>query len=104
MDALKPSELTTAARVADGLVYVAGLAGVAAGALLFRDGDVAFAVIAWAVTFIAGTVLRLAAWMARGIARVMERSERIEADVARLVRQQVAEERQDPEDRFRPWH
>lgn len=103
MDALKPSELATAARVADGLVYVAGLAGVAAGALLFREGDVAFAVIAWAVTFIAGTVLRLASWVARGVAQVMERTERIERDTARLARQQAADGA-GAEDRLRPWH
>ena len=98
MDPVKPNELVVAARVADGLVYVAGLAGVVAGALLFRGGNLPFAIIAWVVTFIAGTVLRLAAWMARGVAQIMQRTERIEADAARLVRDAVADA--EPHD---PW-
>lgn len=98
MEPVKPNELVVAARVADGLVYVAGMAGVVAGALLFRDGNLPFAIIAWVVTFIAGTVLRLAAWMARGVAQIMQRTERIEADAARLVRDAVADA--EPHD---PW-
>lgn len=78
-------ELQTAARVADALVYVVGLAGVLAGALLFRQGDLPFAIIAWVLTFVAGTALRLAAWMARGVARLLERTERMEDDLARLA-------------------
>jgi hypothetical protein len=79
-------ELTVAARVADGLVYVVGLAGVVAGAQLFRDGQVSYAVVAWILTFIAGAALRLVVWMARGIGAVVERTARLEDDLARLHR------------------
>lgn len=90
MDSVKPRELATAARVADGLVYVAGVAGVVAGAVLFREDNVAFAMVAWVLTFVAGAVLRLAAWSARGVAQLLERSERIERDVATLIRNDAA--------------
>jgi hypothetical protein len=49
MDPVKPRELVTAARVADALVYAAGVAGIVAGAMLFRDDQVGFAVVAWAL-------------------------------------------------------
>ncbi|MDP8969458.1 MAG: hypothetical protein M3N52_02945, partial [Actinomycetota bacterium] len=68
MDPVKPSQLRAVARVADGLVYAVGLAGVVAGGLLFRDGDTALAVVAWALTFCAGAGLRLAAWLTRAMA------------------------------------
>jgi hypothetical protein len=107
---VKPRELLTAARVADGLVVVVGLAGVVAGAQLYRAGDVTFAVVAWILTFVAGAALRLVVWMARGIAEVMRRSERLEEDVARLVRADVAREGEPPVDPRQPprrwggWH
>ncbi|CAN5242281.1 hypothetical protein BH23ACT9_BH23ACT9_10230 [soil metagenome] len=83
---MKPRELIVAARVADGLVYVVGIAGVVAGAQLFREGDLTFAIVAWVLTFIAGAVLRLVVWMARGIASTMDRTQRIEEDLARIAR------------------
>lgn len=86
MDSVKPRELATAARAADGLVYVVGVAGVVAGALLFRDGSTALAIVAWALTFVAGVVLRLVAWGARGVAQLLERTERMEADLATIIR------------------
>ena len=102
MDPVKPQELFTAARVADGLVVVVGLAGVVAGAQLFRLGDTAFAVIAWVLTFVAGAGLRLVVWMARGIAQVMDRTERIEQDLARLARSGVSTQ-DEPDDPYRRW-
>lgn len=111
MEPIAPRELIAAARVADGLVYVVGLAGTVAGAQLFRAGDIPFAVVAWVLTFIAGAALRLVVWMARGIAQVVDRSERIEQDVARLLaRPSEGTVAQDPpEDPYRPgrwggWH
>lgn len=71
MDTVKPRELLTAARIADALVYVVGIAGVVAGGLLYRSGDVAFAVVAWVLTFVAGAALRLASWVARGVAQLL---------------------------------
>lgn len=85
METVKPKELLVAARVADGLVYAAGLAGVIAGGLLFRQEDYGFAVVAWALTFVAGAALRLAAWGARALAELLVRTSRMEDDLSRLV-------------------
>lgn len=111
VEPVAPRELLVAARVADGLVYVVGLAGTVAGAQLFRAGDVALAVVAWVLTFVAGAALRLVVWMARGIAQVMDRSERIEQDVARVLSRppDPPVDRPDGEDPYRPgrwtgWH
>ena len=78
MDTVKPSELRIAARVADALVYAAGLAGIVAGGLLFTAGDVPFAIVAWVLSFVAGAVLRLIAWGVRALADLLARTERME--------------------------
>jgi hypothetical protein len=78
MDTVKPSELRTAARVADALVYAAGLAGIVAGALLFSSGQLPFAIVAWVLSFVAGAVLRLVAWATRALADLLVQGERIE--------------------------
>jgi hypothetical protein len=107
MDAVKPRELYAAARLADALVYGAGVAGVIAGGLLFRDGNAGFAVVAWALTFVAGAALRLAAWGARALADLLLRSERIEAELARLAREQPrhpsGDDARAPVDPYRRW-
>ena len=102
MERVKSTELRAAARVTDALVYVAGLAGVVAGALLFRDGNLPFAIIAWVLAFVAGAVLRLAAWAALGLAQVLDTTSRISEDVAALRRDQAADEEGPPG--FRGWH
>ena len=84
MEPVKPRELQTAARVADGLVYAAGFAGVVAGALLFRDGQPAFAVVAWVLTFVAGAGLRLASWATKAIAQILIRTEQTLEEVRDL--------------------
>ena len=85
MERVKPLQLETAARVADALVYAAGLAGVIAGGLLFRAGDEGFALVAWVLTFIAGASLRLAAWASRALAELLARTTRMEQDIAALL-------------------
>ncbi|MGH8907199.1 MAG: hypothetical protein ACRD0K_11895 [Egibacteraceae bacterium] len=85
MDHIHPRELLTAARMADALVWAAGLAGVVAGALLFRAGDTGFAIVAWVLTFIAGAALRLASWGSRALAELLVRTERIEEEIARAA-------------------
>jgi hypothetical protein len=85
MERVRPTELHTAARIADALVYAAGVAGVIAGGLLFRDGQPAFALVAWVVTFIAGAGLRLAAWAAKALALLLVRTEQMEHDLLRLT-------------------
>jgi hypothetical protein len=84
MEPVKPRELHTAARVADALVYAAGVAGIVAGGLLFRDEQVGFAVVAWTLAFVAGAGLRLAAACARALALLLTRTERIAEDLAEL--------------------
>ncbi|CAN5380719.1 hypothetical protein BH23ACT7_BH23ACT7_18540 [soil metagenome] len=109
MEPVKPRELLAAARVADALVYAAGLAGVIAGALLLRAGQEGFAVVAWVLTFIAGAALRLASWASKALAEMLIRTERIENDLAALVRSDgrpmppPERERDAPADPYRRW-
>lgn len=77
MEPVKPRELQLAARVADALVYAAGVAGVVGGALLFQADERGFAVIAWVLTFIAGAMLRLASWGARALAQLLARTDEL---------------------------
>jgi hypothetical protein len=86
MDTIRPRELLTAARMADALVWAAGLAGIIAGALLFRAGDTGFAIVAWVLTFIAGATLRLASWASKALAELLIRTERIEEEIVRSKR------------------
>jgi hypothetical protein len=106
MDTIKPRELQVAARVADALVYAAGVAGVVGGALLFRDDQIGFAVIAWVLTFIAGAVLRLAAWAARALAELLVRTEQIAEELHDVRSAGVAPPPRDPDappDPYRRW-
>lgn len=103
---VKPSELRIAARVADALVYAAGVAGVVAGGLLFRGGDLAFALVAWVLTFVAGAVLRLASWGIRALADLLERGDRLERALDDLARDRAAAEPERPggvPDPYRRW-
>lgn len=84
MAGVTPRELNVAARVADGLVYACGLAGVVAGGLLLREGQTSWAVIAWTLTFVAGAGLRLAAAVTRAIAEVLARQTAIEQELRTL--------------------
>ncbi len=80
-----PRDLRSAAALAQALAYVAGIAGVIAGALLYRGGQVGFAIVAWALTFAAGAVLMITAFLARAAAALLGRLARIEQDLAVLV-------------------
>ena len=109
MEPVKPRELQVAARVADALVYAAGVAGVIGGALLFREGEAGFAVVAWVLTFVAGAVLRLAAWAARALAQILLRTEQIAEEVRDLRGGAVQPPRDvrappDPYRRWGGWH
>jgi hypothetical protein len=84
MEQARSSGLRSAARIADALVYTTGLAGVLAGGLLLRRGDLGFAIVAWSLTFVAGAALRLAAEMGRALADMLLRQARLEDDVAAL--------------------
>ncbi|MFP5310182.1 MAG: hypothetical protein ACLGIR_11480 [Actinomycetes bacterium] len=91
-DEPSPKDLRGAAAVAQSMAYVAGLAGVLAGALVYRDGDVALAVVLWVLTFAAGALLMVAAFLARAIASVLARLTKLDADVAVLLRDRAAEQ------------
>jgi len=85
MATITPRDLAAAARVADGLVYGAGLAGVVAGGLLLRDGQTSWAVVSWALTFTAGAGLRLAAAAVRALAQLLLQQEKMNADIQHLA-------------------
>lgn len=109
-DQVRPRELIVAARVADALVYAVGAAGVLAGGLLFRDGDIGFAIVAWALTFVAGAGLRLASWAARALAQLLVRTQRMQDDLSALLRDRPASDtappapgRDAPPDPYRRW-
>lgn len=106
METIKPRELQVAARVAEALVYAAGVAGIVGGALLFREDQVGFAVIAWVLTFIAGAVLRLAAWAARALAQLLVRTEQIAEELHDVRGAGAAPPPRDPDappDPYRRW-
>jgi hypothetical protein len=88
MERTRPVQLHAAARIADALVWAAGFAGIIAGALLFRGGNLGFAIVAWVLTFIAGAVLRLASWAIKALAELLVRTERIEEELAMRARPQ----------------
>lgn len=95
METVTAQQLRTAARVADALVYTVGVAGVIAGGLLLRRGELGFAIVAWSLTFVAGAGLRLAAWIARGVAELLVRQAAL-ADAVNDVRaDRIANQRRD---------
>lgn len=97
-----PKDLRGAARVAIALAYAAGLAGVAAGALLYLDGQMGFALVAWVLTFAAGAILVIAGFLARGMAALLGRIARIEQDVSQLLADRPRGEWPPPPERD-PW-
>jgi hypothetical protein len=80
-----PKELRGAARACTFLAYAAGLAGVAAGTLVLRDGELAFAIILWTVTFAVGASLMGVAVVIRAVAGLSTQVTRMESDVRVLV-------------------
>lgn len=113
MERVSVTELQATARAVDALVYVAGVVGVVAGAMLLRDDELVFAVTAWVLTFLAGALLRLAAACARALSQLLVRSERIEAELGHLAvespprREGPAGDRGAPPDpwgRWGGWH
>lgn len=88
MAEVKPSELYTAARIADALVYAVGVAGVVGGGLLFQQEQLGLALVAWALTFCVGAGLRLVAWTTKGVAQMLRRTDHLVEEVARLSHEQ----------------
>lgn len=91
-------QLIVGARTADALVMVVGLAGVGAGGLLLARDEPIEAVLAWALTFVAGAALRLLGTIARALAEVLSQ---VRATSQRLERRSRAEAAEPlPEDRW----
>jgi len=78
-------EMRTAARACLFLAYAAGLAGVAAGTLVLRAGDVVFAIIIWVITFAVGASLMGVSVLIRAMSAIRTDLERISSDVRVLV-------------------
>ncbi len=78
-------ELRSAARACTIMAYAAGLAGVAAGTLVLRDGDLAFAIILWVITFAVGASLMGVALLARAVAGLSARLGSVASDMRVVV-------------------
>lgn len=95
-------ELRAAARACTFLAYAAGLAGVAAGTLVLREGDLAFAVILWVITFAVGAALMGVAVVVRAVAAMTAELRSLGSDVRVLVTDRRSDELRTPRDRD-PW-
>ncbi|MEX2324458.1 MAG: hypothetical protein WD576_01795 [Nitriliruptoraceae bacterium] len=84
-DIPSPRELRTAARACVIMAYAAGLAGIAAGTLILREGDLVFAIITWVITFAVGASLMGVAVLVRAMGGLTARLARVDADVRVLV-------------------
>jgi hypothetical protein len=94
-------EMRTAARACLFLAYASGLAGVAAGTLVLRDGDLAFAIILWVITFAVGASLMGVSVLIRAMSAIRTEVERMNADVRVLVADRQRPPLQTPRDD--PW-
>lgn len=92
----RPKDLRGAANVARALAYVLGLVGVVAGAIVYRSGGAtALAVVIWVITFAAGAVLMIAAFLCDGLGALLARTAALEQELRTVTR------RRDDEDD--PW-
>lgn len=99
-----PKDLRGAAAVAQSLAYASGLAGVIAGAVVYRDGEVALAVVLWVLTFAAGALMMLAAFLARGLASLLARLTKMDSDLQVILRDRSTSEPLRPGDSHpNPW-
>jgi choline-glycine betaine transporter len=78
-------ELRIAARGASLMAYAAGVAGIVAGILMLREGELAFAVILWTITFAVGATLMGLATLVRSIAGLTARLSKLDRDVGLLL-------------------
>ena len=100
-DVPSPSQLRGAARACTLLAYAAGLAGVAAGTLMLREGDLAFAVILWVITFAVGAALMGISVLVRAMAGLAARLDHVGSDVRLLVGDRARRMSDEPE--RDPW-
>jgi hypothetical protein len=100
-DVPSPDQLRGAARACTVLSYASGLAGIAAGTLLLREGDIPFAIILWVITFAVGAALMGVAVLVKAMAGLSARVEHVSSDVRLLVGDRARAASQEP-DRD-PW-
>lgn len=93
-------EMRTAARACLFLAYAAGLAGVAAGTLVLREGDLTFAIILWVITFAVGASLMGVSVLIRALSAMRTELERMGSDVRVLVADRQTSRASPRED---PW-
>jgi choline-glycine betaine transporter len=80
-----PRELRGAARACTFLAYTAGLAGVAAGTLMLREGNLTFAVILWTTTFAVGAALMGVSVLVRAVSGLSTQITRMESRLQQLA-------------------
>lgn len=83
-----PRELRGAAAVARTLAYACGLAGVVAGAVLYQQGELPFAVAVWVLTFAVGALLMIASFLLQAMTDLLARTAAIEQDVRTVLGRQ----------------
>lgn len=99
-----PRELTVAARACVFMAYAAGLAGVAAGAIVLREGELAFAVILWTVTFAVGAVLMGVSLLVRAVSGLSAQVLRMASELRVLTEDRARQETVGPPEPDRdPW-
>lgn len=96
-------EMRTAARACLFLAYAAGLAGIAAGTLVLRQGEIAFAIILWVITFAVGASLMGVSVAIRALSSVKAELERLTSDVRVLVADRGQEPLRTPRRDDDPW-
>jgi hypothetical protein len=84
-DTPSPKDLRGATAVARSLAYAAGLAGVVAGGVLYQQGETAFAVAIWVLTFAIGALLMIAAFLLQAMGSILARLAGVERDLRTLV-------------------
>lgn len=100
----RPKDLRGAANVARGLAYVLGLVGVVAGAVVYRTlGNVAVAVVVWVITFAAGAVLMIAAFLCDGLAALLGRTAALEQELRLVTRRRDADDEPWSAEHPNPW-
>jgi hypothetical protein len=80
-----PQQLRVAGRACNLMAYAAGLAGVAAGTLVLRQGQLGSAVILWTMTFAVGAALMGVSIMIRAMVGLTARTTRMEADLRLML-------------------
>jgi hypothetical protein len=98
-----PKELRGAARACTVLAYAAGLAGVAAGTLLLRGGDLPFAIILWVITFAVGAALMGVAVVVRAVAGLSTQITRMESDLRVVIADRNRDRPLAPDPDRDPW-